>query len=590
MSKPIQKAVPFLITCLLLLFGAMAALLPGRAAADKPTIVEIASGDDRFETLVAALQAAELVDDLQGEGPFTVFAPTDHAFAKLPDGALEALLNDIPTLQKILLYHVAAGKNMAADVVQLTELETLQGEKVQIRVEGHKVFVNDAQIIITDIEASNGVIHVIDTVLIPPSLQPKTIVDIAVADDRFETLVAALQAADLVETLQGDGPFTVFAPTDDAFAKLPAGTLEALLNDIPALKEILLYHVVPGKFLAADVVQQTELTTAKGDKVKIKVEGGKVFVNDAQIIITDIEASNGVIHVIDTVLIPPPSQPKTIVDIAVADDRFETLVAALQAADLVETLQGDGPFTVLAPTDDAFAKLSKGGLKALLNNIPTLKQILLYHVVAGKAQAADVVQQTELTTVQGEKIKVRVEGDKVFINDAQIIITDIEASNGVIHVIDTVLTPPSLRPKVHVTVVHGIPGQALGADPALPVDVSVDGECVLPGFTFSKIAGPLSLPVDTYRIAISLANTAAPCSNAPVIGPLNVPVAKGENVSIVAHLNGQGEPTASKFVNNVSLIRAVAPVWWCVTWPMPVRWMSRFSGAAITALLKSSRM
>ena len=135
--------------------------------------------------------------------------------------------------------------------------------------------------------------------------QPQTIVDIAVADGRFETLVAALQAADLAETLAGEGPFTVFAPTDDAFAKLPEGTVAALLEDIPALTDILLYHVVSGEVLAEDVVNLEEAETLLGENVSIRVEDGNVYINDSMVIITDIMADNGVIHVIDSVLLPP---------------------------------------------------------------------------------------------------------------------------------------------------------------------------------------------------------------------------------------------------------------------------------------------
>ena len=131
-----------------------------------------------------------------------------------------------------------------------------------------------------------------------------SIAEIAVDDGRFTTLVAALDAAGLVDTLSNDGPFTVFAPTDDAFAMLPAGTVEALLNDIPALTNILLYHVVSGKVMASDVVTLDSATTLSGKDVMIKVDMGKVYVNDAQVIITDIEASNGVIHVVDAVILP----------------------------------------------------------------------------------------------------------------------------------------------------------------------------------------------------------------------------------------------------------------------------------------------
>ncbi len=276
-------------------------------------IVDTAIADGRFTTLVAAVQAAELVETLKGEGPFTVFAPTDDAFAALPEGTLESLLlpENKQTLTDILLYHVVAGKVMAADVTGLSSATTVLGEDVTVKVDMGNVYINEAKVIITDIETSNGVIHVIDAVILPPAEEaaetPGTIVDIAVADGRFTTLVAAVQAAELVETLSGEGPFTVFAPTDDAFAKLPAGTLDSLLlpENKQALTDILLYHVVAGKVMAADVTGLTSATTVLGQDFTITIRDGKVFLNDTvEVIITDIEASNGVIHVIDTVLLP----------------------------------------------------------------------------------------------------------------------------------------------------------------------------------------------------------------------------------------------------------------------------------------------
>ena len=438
------------------------------------TIVDIAVADGRFETLVAAVTAADLVETLSGDGPFTVFAPTDDAFAALPEGTVAALLDDIPALTNILLYHVVAGDVRAADVVTLESAVTVQGEPVSITVEGDSVRVNEANVVITDIVASNGVIHVIDAVLLPPepeaqamqaqqdeqqqepedsqqAAQPDqpeqpeqlgTIVDIAVADGRFETLVAAVTAAGLVETLTGDGPFTVFAPTDDAFAALPEGAVESLLEDIAALTAILLYHVVAGDVRAADVVTLDSAVTVLGEAVSITVEGDSVRINDANVVITDIEASNGVIHVIDAVLLPPVPLG-SIVDIAAGDERFETLVAALTAAGLVETLAGEGPFTVFAPTDDAFAALPEGTVEALLEDIPALTDTLLYHVISGDVRAADVVALESAITVQGDSVSLTVEGDSVRINDALVVIADIEASNGVIHVIDAVLLPPT---------------------------------------------------------------------------------------------------------------------------------------------------
>lgn len=283
-----------------------------------------------------------------------------------------------------------------------------------------------------------------------PEPEQTDIVDTAVADGRFQTLVAAVTAAGLVDTLKGEGPFTVFAPTDDAFAKLPAGTIDELLKpeNKQALTDILLYHVVSGKVMAADVVGLTGATTVLGKDVAIKVDMGNVYINDAQVVITDIETSNGVIHVIDSVILPPAEEaaaPGTIVDIAAGDERFSTLVAAVSAAGLVETLQGEGPFTVFAPTNDAFAALPAGTVESLLlpENKQALTDILLYHVVAGKVMASDVVGLSAAPTVLGKDATITIKDGNVYLNDnVQVIITDIEASNGVIHVIDAVLLPP----------------------------------------------------------------------------------------------------------------------------------------------------
>jgi uncharacterized surface protein with fasciclin (FAS1) repeats len=406
---------------------------------ESKTIVDIAVEDGRFTTLVTAVTEAGLAETLQSEGPFTVFAPTDDAFAALPEGTVEALLADIPTLSNILLYHVVEGKVMAADVVELDQAMTVQGQYADITTDMGKVMVDNAEVIITDIEASNGVIHVIDAVILPES---RTIVDIAVEDGRFTTLVTAVTEAGLAETLQGEGPFTVFAPTDDAFAALPEGTIEALLADTPALADILLYHVVEGKVMASDVVELDQALTVQGQYADIATDMGKVMVDNAEVIITDIEASNGVIHVIDAVILP---ESRTIVDIAVEDERFTTLVTALQEAELVEALQGEGPFTVFAPTNDAFAALPDGALEGLLADKEALAGVLLYHVVDGKIMAADVVeldgQMAE--TLSGSSFPIMIDGDKVMVGDSLVIITNIEAANGVIHVIDAVLLPSS---------------------------------------------------------------------------------------------------------------------------------------------------
>ncbi|MDX1613024.1 MAG: fasciclin domain-containing protein [Candidatus Promineifilaceae bacterium] len=429
-------------------------LVPPSMAEQPQTIVDIAAADERFSTLVTAVEAAGLVEALSAEGPFTVFAPTNDAFAALPEGALDELLADPEgALTDVLLYHVVDGAVPAETVVTLSEAETLLGEAVTINVTDDGVFLNESvQVVETDIEAANGIIHVIDTVLLPPSMAASdepNIVEVAMADERFSTLVTAVEAAGLAETLSSEGPFTVFAPTNDAFAALPEGTLDSLLADPEgALTDILLYHVVEGEVPADTVVTLDEATTLLGQPVTITATDEGVFLNDdVQVVVTDVQASNGIIHVIDTVLLPSEAAApdQNIVEVATADGRFTTLVAAVEAAGLAETLSGEGPFTVFAPVDDAFAGLPEGTLDTLLAD-PSgqLTDILLYHVVDGEAMAADVVELDAVTTLLGEDVTITVTEDgQVFLNETvQVIITDVEASNGVIHVIDGVLLPP----------------------------------------------------------------------------------------------------------------------------------------------------
>ncbi len=267
----------------------------------KKDIVDTAVSAGSFQTLVTAVKAAGLVETLKGEGPFTVFAPTDDAFAKIPKETLSALLEDKEALTAVLTYHVVPGKVLAKDVIELNAAKTVNGQEAAITVNDGKVRIDDANVVKTDINCSNGVIHVIDTVIMP-----KDIVEKAASIDVFSTLVAAVKAAGLVDTLKGEGPFTVFAPTNDAFAKLPEGTVESLLKpeNKARLVDILTYHVVSGKVLAEDVVGLKSAKTVQGQAIRIKVNDGKVMLNDSNVIKTDVITSNGVIHVIDNVLLP----------------------------------------------------------------------------------------------------------------------------------------------------------------------------------------------------------------------------------------------------------------------------------------------
>jgi transforming growth factor-beta-induced protein len=315
---------------------------PTTVAPATKDIVDTAIGAGQFTTLVAAVKAAGLEGALRNKAAkLTVFAPTDAAFAKLGDTTINALLKDIPTLTKILTYHVLPSAVSAADVKSLNkgEVTTLSGEKLAFEVKNGKIILNgNVEVIITDIKASNGIIHVIDTVLTPPSLvQPpstvpgstvpattapattvpattvpattvpaKDIVDTAIANGSFKTLIAAVQAAGLEQTLRTSKNITVFAPTDAAFAKLGDAKIAALLKDIPTLTKILSYHVAPLPFGAADLPRFKIIPTLSGERLTVTSVGGKLVINgNINIVITDVKASNGIIHVIDTVLTPP---------------------------------------------------------------------------------------------------------------------------------------------------------------------------------------------------------------------------------------------------------------------------------------------
>ncbi len=431
---------------------------PEPTAEPLPSIAEIAAGDENFSTLVAALSAAGLVETFAGEGEFTVFAPTNAAF-EAAFAALgltpEELLANAELLTSVLQYHVVPGVVTSDQVASLESATTLLGEDVAIRVEMGTVYINDASVITADIEASNGIIHVIDAVLLPESvlaaLQPPSIAEIAAGDENFSTLVAALSAAGLVETFAGEGEFTVFAPTNAAFEAAFAAlgiSAEDLLADTELLTSILTYHVVEGKLMAADVLEQNLLFTLNGAPALVYASDEGAFIQGAPISATDIEASNGVIHVIDAVILPPAYETEAtadIVDTAVENGSFTVLAAALEATGLLEAMKTRGPWTVFAPTDAAFeALLSDLGVTAeeLLAR-EDLAEILLYHVTVGAYRSADVVAAEALWMANGQPAAIDAEALTIAGVALNAGLLDIETSNGIIHVIDYVMLPPA---------------------------------------------------------------------------------------------------------------------------------------------------
>ena len=424
-----------------------AVLLP--PAPPTTTVVDIIVNSEDHTLLEAAVGAAGLVDALSGEGPFTVFAPTDAAVVALTE-ALEITAEDLlalPNLGDILQYHVVGAEAYAADLTDGQMIETLIGEDVTVSITADGVFINDAQVVVADLAADNGVVHVIDAVLLPPTPETTTVVDIIVNSEDHTLLEAAVGAAGLVDALSGEGPFTVFAPTDAAFEALMEAlevTAEQLLA-YPGLADVLQYHVVGAEAYAADLSDGQMIETLLGEDVTVSITADGVFINNAQVIVADLAADNGVVHVIDAVLVPPTPETTTVVDIIVNSEDHTLLEAAVGAAGLVDALSGEGPFTVFAPTDAAVVALTEA-LEVTAEELlalPNLGDILQYHVVGAEAYAADLSDGQMIETLQGGNVTVSITAEGVFINEAQVIVADLAADNGVVHVIDAVLLPPT---------------------------------------------------------------------------------------------------------------------------------------------------
>ncbi|QTN31719.1 CIA30 family protein [Akkermansiaceae bacterium] len=281
---------------------------------DGNSILSAAAKDGRFKTLAAAIQSAGLAETLSGDGPLTVFAPTDEAFAKLPQGTVGDLLKpeNIDQLKAVITMHVTRGKAGLADALKSGSVKSLQGSPLNIAFAKGRVRVNDAAILDADLACGNGVIHVIDSVLLPPPPE-NDILAVAEKNGNFKTLIAAVKAAGLVDALSADGPITILAPTDEAFDRLPEGTVESLLQkeNLGKLRSILTGHAIPGKVSAGDALNARKAKSISGQTINFAIKDGTLKANSSTILSTDIACDNGIIHIIDAVLLPEGNDKKS---------------------------------------------------------------------------------------------------------------------------------------------------------------------------------------------------------------------------------------------------------------------------------------
>ena len=439
-----------------------------------PDVTTFATADPNFDILVQALTADEsftFVETLMmtdAPAPFTVFAPTNAAFANVLAELELAGLGDIPAdlLSSILTYHVVAGSNVrAGDLSDGMMVETLETGSFTINL-GDNVTITDengrtATIIATNIQANNGVIHALDTVLLPENdaieIETNTIADFVAGNENYSSLLAALEKTGLTSTFTGTDEYTVFAPDNAAFTAFLNDNGFNSLDEVPEalLTQVLLNHVQPGTIMAADLstgyIPGLAVWGASEEPLSmyINTEDGVTINGVSSVTTADVEADNGVIHAVDAVIGLPD-----VTTFATADPNFDVLVQALtreESFTFVETLmmsEDPAPFTVFAPTNDAFvALLDELGVDSLADiDAATLEAVLNYHVVAGaNVRSGDLSDDMMVETLQGGEFTVNL-GDNVVITDerertATVIAADVQATNGVIHALDTVLLP-----------------------------------------------------------------------------------------------------------------------------------------------------
>ncbi|OHX64000.1 fasciclin domain-containing protein [Flammeovirga pacifica] len=410
--------------------------LPEDPEVEAGTIAGIASASEDFATLVSALSAADLVTTFDSPGDYTVFAPTNDAFANLlnAENGISSF-DDLSAeaLDVLLKHHVVAGRVFSTDLSDGQMVETLAGTMLEVKITNGVVTVGGSQVAAVDVEASNGVIHVLSDVMV--TTKALTIAQVAISNPDFSTLVAALSQAELVSTFtDANGEFTVFAPTNSAFEAAGITDLSAVAKD--DLTRILQHHVYGGVALSTSLSDGQMIPTLANTKLPVSLTDG-VTIGGGTVTAADIETVNGVIHVVDAVLLP-----QTIVDVAGRAGAFTALLGALSATELTDlfNFDGDKEYTVFAPNDDAFA-----AIEAVLPTLTTeeIARILAHHVVEGKVMASDVTEGAMLTSLAGTKLTASLMGG-VTINGVDVVATDVEASNGVIHVIDEVLLPNTI--------------------------------------------------------------------------------------------------------------------------------------------------
>ncbi|XP_071087717.1 transforming growth factor-beta-induced protein ig-h3-like [Haliotis cracherodii] len=405
------------------------------------TLAEKIFSDDDYSQFQLALFTSEMANDLRRQDvEYTVLAPNNKAFARLPSELLDSILTDTDTAKKVLEKHVIKGVNCKDAVVIAMGVKSLDGSMMMMKCKRDGVYFGGAKVVDGDISASNGVLHGVDKVIIPQSV--KEVAEVA-RELKLNTLMDLANQAKVTDRLTGKKEVTLLAPTDSAFKKLPSEYLAALRTQPLAMEKLMDYHTMKGKITSDKLVGDQDINTNLGlsAKIKISIYRGGVAINNAKVLDKDRVCGNGVIHKIDTVLMPPED---TLMGQVMADPELSTLRQAVETAGLSQLLSTPVQLTLLAPTNRAFDSMSQRNLDRLLTNPDRLKKFLERHIVNRMVVKCAIPKKHSVYTIksrQGDKIDFsRDYRNDIMVNKRKRV-KPVEqmATNGVMYKIDDVL-------------------------------------------------------------------------------------------------------------------------------------------------------
>ncbi|XP_061895916.1 transforming growth factor-beta-induced protein ig-h3-like isoform X1 [Entelurus aequoreus] len=389
--------------------------------------------DDDLETLRTAIAAAGLTSILESEGQYTIFAPTNEAFEKIPPETLNRILGDPVSLRDLLNYHILKNMRCAESIVSGTPMETLQGTVLEVGCDGKDITLNGKAIITKkDQLGTNGVIHYINQLLIPDSA--KTLLELTESSN-VATATRMFVEAGLSPQLKGSQPLTVLAPVDQAFT---AGG-----SSMADISKVMSNHIVKGQLSSKSLYHNQELQTLGDVTLRVFVYRNNLCIENACLAAHDRTGRYGTMLTVDKVVTPPMG---TVMDVLKADERFSVLVGAIQTAGMTELLNQPGALTFFAPTNNAFDALPQTEVSQMMRNSPQLAATLRYHLGDGMLVSGGVGSHTRVKPLQGDMLELGVKNYTVFVNRVAVAHADLMATNGVVHGVDSMVKP--LPPKV----------------------------------------------------------------------------------------------------------------------------------------------